>query len=212
VLGEEQLGDLGPSDRAVAFAPRDRLTLLDLALHHAQQRQATEVGRRVEVGDPCLQGCALVVGRCRDVVEEDLDEIVQPLLLRGTGDDAVGLVEVERGPPVTARAVDDRELDLVFLRVEIEEEFVHLVDDLERARVRSVHLVDHEDHRQIAGEGLAQHEPCLRQGPFGSIDEQHDAVDHGERPLDLAAEVGVSGGVDDVQRDVVTVAGVAPHQ
>jgi hypothetical protein len=58
----------------------------------------------------------------------------------------------------------------------------------------------------VVGEGLAQHEPGLGQRALGGVDQQHDAVDHGERPLDLAAEVGVTGGVDDVERDV------APHQ
>jgi hypothetical protein len=44
------------------------------------------------------------------------------------------------------------------------------------------------------------------------VDEQHDAVDHGECPLDLTAEVGVAGRVDDVQGDVVTVARVVPDE
>ena len=63
-----------------------------------------------------------------------------------------------------------------------------------------VDLVDHEDDRQLARERLAQHEPGLRQRPLGGVDEQDDAVDHRQPALDLAAEVGVSGGVDDVDR------------
>ena len=100
----------------------------------------------------------------------------------------------------------------MFLGVEVEEQLVHLVDDGQRAGVGTVDLVDHEDHGQLAGERLAQHEAGLRQRAFGGVDEQHDAVDHGERPLDLATEVGVAGGVDDVQRDVVAGALVVPHE
>ncbi len=96
--------------------------------------------------------------------------------------------------------------------IEIEEELVDLVDDLGRAGVGPVDLVDHEDHRQIAGQRLAQHEPRLRQRTFGGVDQEHDPVDHRERPLDLATEVGVAGRVDDVQRDVLTGARVPPHQ
>ena len=38
----------------------------------------------------------------------------------------------------------------------------------------------------------------MRQRAFGGVDEQHDAVDHFEGALDFAAEIGVAGGVDDV--------------
>ena len=47
---------------------------------------------------------------------------------------------------------------------------------------------------------LAQHEPGLGERALGGVDQQHDAVDHRQSALDLAAEVGVAGGVDDVDR------------
>ena len=43
-----------------------------------------------------------------------------------------------------------------------------------------------------------EHELGLRHRPLGGVDEQEHAVDHAEDALDLAAEVGVAGGVDDV--------------
>ena len=86
--------------------------------------------------------------------------------------------------------------------VEIEEQLVHLVDDLRDARVGAVDLVDHEDHRQLGLERLAQHEARLRQRPLGGVHQQQHAVDHRQPALDLAAEVGVPGGVDDVQLHV----------
>ena len=45
-------------------------------------------------------------------------------------------------------------------------------------------------------------------GPSLGVDEQHDAVDHRQAALDLATEVGVAGGVDDVDRHAVGDAGV----
>ena len=74
-----------------------------------------------------------------------------------------------------------------------------------RARIGPVDLVDDDDRRQPALERLAQHEPRLRQRSFGGVDQQHHAVDHRQRPLDLAAEVGVARRVDDVDQDVVVV-------
>ena len=45
---------------------------------------------------------------------------------------------------------------------------------------------------------LAEHELGLRHDAFLGVDQQHAAVDHAQDPLHLAAEVGVAGGVDDV--------------
>ncbi len=78
-----------------------------------------------------------------------------------------------------------------------------LVDDLVDAGVGAVRLVDQEDHRELRLERLAQHEAGLRQRALARVDEQHDAVDHRQPALDLAAEVGVAGGVDHVDRDAL---------
>ena len=64
-LGHQQLGDLDPLDRAVGAAPGDRLALADLALVDPAQREAAEVGRRVEVGHVRLQRRLVVVRRGR---------------------------------------------------------------------------------------------------------------------------------------------------
>ena len=48
------------------------------------------------------------------------------------------------------------------------------------------------------GERLRQHVAGLGQRPLGRVDQQQDAVDHGQGPLDLAAEVGVARRVDQV--------------
>ena len=99
-------------------------------------------------------------------------------------------------------AVDDREVELVDVGVEVEEQVLDLVDDLGDAGVGTVDLVDHEDHRQLGLERLAQHEAGLGERALGGVDEQQHAVDHRQRPLDLAAEVGVARGVDDVDLHV----------
>ena len=43
-----------------------------------------------------------------------------------------------------------------------------------------------------------QDDPGLRQRAFARVDEEQHSVDHLQPALDLAAEVGVAGGVDDV--------------
>ena len=167
--------------------------LLHVAVAHAAHREPAEVRRRVEVGDHRLERMAfLVLGR-GNVFEDQLAQRLEVAAL-----DA----RFERRPTGARVRVDDRELDLVLARAEVDEELVDLVDDFGDARVGPVDLVDHEDHRQVRLERLAQHEARLRQRAFARVDEQQHAVDHRERALDLAAEVGVAGRVDDVEVDV----------
>ncbi len=197
-LGHVQLGYLDALDRAVVTAPGDGLALPDRALVHTAERDPADVGGGGEVGDVRLQWRALLVLRCRDVVDQQLQQRLEIL---------AGLVQVERRGAGFGVGVDDREVDLALVGLEVDEQLVGLVDDLFDARVGSVDLVDHEDHRQPRLQRLAQHEAGLRQWPFGGVDQQQHAVDHRQPALDLAAEVGVPGGVDDVQRDIAVAHG-----
>ena len=107
--------------------------------------------------------------------------------------------------PLPRVGVEDGKLDLLLGRIQIDEQVVDLVQDLGRSRVRAIDLVhDHQRH-EPALEGLAQHEARLRQRPFRRVHQEDDAVDHRERPLDLAAEVGVARRVDDVDQQVLVV-------
>src|ERR671915_763502 len=103
--------------------------------------------------------------------------------------------------------VDDGELDLRLVGVQVEEQLVDLVDHVADPCVRPVDLVHHEHHRQPRLERLPEHEASLRQRPLGGVDEQHHAVDHRQPALDLAAEVGVAGRVDQVELHVAV-----PHR
>ena len=80
---------------------------------------------------------------------------------------------------------------LVEVGGDVEQQVVAFVDDFVDAGVGPVGLVDHQDHRQVRGQCLAEHEAGLRQRPLGGVDQQQDPVDHGQPTLDLAAEVGV---------------------
>ncbi len=188
-LGDVQLGDFDLLDRPVELAPRDLLALLEVAVPDAAQREAAHVGGRVEVGDQRLERVVVLIGRRGYTVDQHVHE----------GPQVVGeVIGGEARLPVTRDAVQDREVDLVLAGVKVEEQLEDLVDDLLHAGVRPVDLVHDEHDRQIGLERLAQHETRLRQRPLGGVHEEHDAVDHGQPALDLAAEVGVAGGVDDV--------------
>ena len=198
-LGGVELGDPGPLDRAVGAAPGDRPALAQGARTDPAQREAADVRGGVEVGDERLQRHVGVVHRRRDALEEHVHQRVQSQAVVGQPG-AVGRT-LQRRLALTRDAVDDREVELVDVGIEVEEQLLDVVHDLGDAGVGSIDLVDHEDHRQLRLQRLAQHEAGLGERTFGRVDEQQHTVDHRQRPLDLATEVGVSWRVDDVDRD-----------
>jgi hypothetical protein len=161
---------------------------------HAAHREPADIRRGVEVRDERLQRVPVVVRGRRDRREERVEEGREGARESVGTRDRAGAT----GPRV---AVDDRELDLGLVGVEVEEELVDLVDDLGRARVGPVDLVDDEQHGEARLERLAEDEAGLRQRPLARVDEEEDPVDHPQRALDLAAEVRVPGCVDDVDLD-----------
>ena len=154
-----------------------------------------------------LQGRALGVDGRRDGLEDRLEQRLQVLAVR----QAAVLGHGDAGPAGLGRGVDDGEVERVLavaLVEEVQEQLVGLVDDLGDPRVRAVDLVDHEDDRQVGVQRLAQHEAGLRQRALGRVDQEHDAVDHRQAALDLATEVGVARGVDDVDRHRTSLDGL----
>ncbi len=205
--GLQELGDPHVRVRSVVAHPRDRLALLDAAVEDAEQGDATEEGRSVEVRHPRLQRRLVVVGRSGNMLQDGLEERLEVV---GVGElPVVGLVV--RGAAGLARRVDHRHVeDRIEVEIghvvgevgrEAEEQVLALGDHVVDAGIGAVGLVDEQDHGQTRLERLAQHEAGLRQRALRGVDQEHDAVDHREAPLDLAAEVGVTGRVDDVDGD-----------
>ena len=100
--------------------------------------------------------------------------------------------------PELADGVQQGKLELFLGHAQVDEQVVDLVEHLGGTRIRPIDLVDDDDDGQAAGEGLAEHEPGLRQGAFGGIHQEDGAVHHRKGALDLAAEIGVARGVQDV--------------
>ncbi len=200
-LRDQQLADLHPVGAAVRPAQHHALPTAKRPVVHPAQRETAEVGGGVEVGDQRLQGRLRVIGRHRDRLKQHVE---QRLEVGRVGVVAV-LRPVQRGPPRLGVAVDDREVDLGFVRVQVEEELVGRVDDLGDPGVGAVHLVDDQNDRLSGFQRLTQDEPGLRQRTLARVDQQHDTVDHGQTALDLPAEVRVAGGVNDVDRDVAVL-------
>jgi hypothetical protein len=118
--------------------------------------EAPEVGRGVEVGHDGLQrGVGVVVGR-GDAVEDGLEQRLEVGALHAL---------LGGGPAGPGVGVEDREVDLVLVGVEVEEELLDLVDDLVDAGVGPVDLVDHQDTGSRASRALRSTKRVWGSGP-----------------------------------------------
>ena len=106
-------------------------------------------------------------------------------------------------PALLGRAVEDREIELLVGGVERGEQVEHLVHDFGDAGVGLIDLVDGDDRLQADLQRLADDEFGLRHRPFGGVDEHDGAIDHRQNALDLAAEIGMAGRIDDIDAGVL---------
>ncbi len=170
------------------------LVRLDRAGRDAAGDDAAEIGIGFENGSDHPERPFLDLGR-RDMADDQVEQRLHARLFRALR--AIG------HPALLGRAVKDREVELLLAGVERGEQVEHLVDHLGRTCVRPVDLVDDDDRLQADLERLGDHEFGLRQRSLGGIDQHQRAVNHVEDALDLAAEIGMAGGVDDVDAGVL---------
>ena len=109
-----------------------------------------------------------------------------------------GLAQIQRGGAQTGAGIDDGTVQRGFIRAQLDEQIQHLVHHFVAACIRTIHLVDYHDDRQLQCQRLFQHEAGLGHGPFKAVHQQQHAVHHFEHALHFAAEIGMAGGVDDV--------------
>ena len=171
----------------------DGLVDRDLAAVDAADGEATDVLVVLDVVHQDLQRAVLVDLRRAHALHDGLEQGLE--VGRGIG-------QLALGHALLADGVDGGKFRLLVAGFELAEQVEHLVQHVVRARVLAVDLVDHDDDRHAELERFREHEARLRQRAFGRVDQEQHAVGHLQRALDLAAEVGVAGRVDDVDRVV----------
>ena len=108
------------------------------------------------------------------------------------GREVVEVGEPQRSAAGAGDRVDHRELDLVLVGPEVDEQGVDRIEHLRHPGILAIDLVHHHHER------LAEDETGLRKRSLGGVDEEQDSVDQAQPAFHLAAEVGVAGGIDDV--------------
>ena len=177
----------------IALAERYRHAGTQGAPGHAAHGDAAHIRGVLQRGDEHLRG-AFHDLRSGNLFDDGVEQ---------RGDVGGRLAPVTRHPALLGTAVDGLEVELLLRGIEREHQVEHLFVDLVGAAVQLVHLVDDDNGLLAHLKGLLEHEAGLRHGAFEGIDQQQHAVGHVEHALHLAAEVGMAGGVDDVDLDIL---------
>ncbi len=93
---------------------------------------------------------------------------------------------------------DVREVQLLVGGAQFHEQVEDLVQGSVRVATVAVDLVHDNNWLQVQLESFLQDKSCLGHGAVERVDHKQNAVNRGEHPFDLAAEVGVSWRVHDV--------------
>ena len=195
-----QLGDARLLGLLVRVERQQRDDVADVrrAALDAPDAQPAEVRRVVDRRNEHLERTRRIARRRRHLGDDRLEQR-REILQR--------LVHVHRRRAIARRDVDDRRVELRLVGLELDEEVEDLVVHAQRIGAGPIDLVDDDDRRAAERERLAQHEARLRHRPVERVDDEQHAVDHAQDALDLAAEVGVAGRVDDVDLGAVPTDG-----
>ena len=115
---------------------------------------------------------------------------------------AVGL-HVGLGKAAQTTSEQIREIALVVISAQFDEQIQHLVDGGFGINPGPIDLVDKHDRTQSLLEGFLQDETGLWHRTLVGIDDQQTAIDHAEHPLHLPAEISVTRGINNVDARLV---------
>jgi len=102
------------------------------------------------------------------------------------------------GIALFGRGVDHREIQEVIRGLKLDKEVENLINHPGATGRGLVDLVDHHDDAQPRGQRLFQNKIGLGHGAFLGVHQKEAAVRHAQNPFHLAAEIGVSGSIDDI--------------
>ena len=166
---------------------------VDLATFYSSDADPSHIVIIVYGGDEHLHRTFLVTCRAVDIV---LDRLKQRLQI-----DTFHIRAVT-GSACSAGAEKHRAVELFVGGPEIHEKLKDLIDDFCDTSIGAIHLIDHDDEHQAELQRSGENESRLRHGTFCRVHKEENTVCHLQNAFHLAAEIGVSGRVDDVDLDV----------
>ena len=107
------------------------------------------------------------------------------------------------GNPVPADCVQQGKLKLFFGSAQIDEQIIYFIQNRLWPGIRTIDLVDNHDNLKPGRQSLFKDKPGLGQRTFRRIHQQNSSVRHGERPFHFSAEIGMTGGINNVDADAL---------
>ena len=206
-LKVKQLGDAAGHVQVgvVPVANLNSLANLDDTVLHAANAHAAHKVVVVHAGNQHLHRGFGFTLRRGNVLQDGIKQRLQVGAVFGVG-------PIIAGGAVTAGAEHHRAVQLLVGSAQVHQQVEDLVDDFLDAGIGTVDLVDGDNKAQILLQSLLQHETGLGHAALSSVHQQQNAVDHLQHALDLAAEVGVARGIDDIDLDTLVGAGAVLGQ
>ncbi len=94
--------------------------------------------------------------------------------------------------------IDDRKLQLILARIEVDKQIVEFVENFLNAGVGPVNLVDDGDNGQLGLQRLHQNVPRLRKRPLAGVHEEQHTVNDLHCAFYFAAKIAMAWSIDDV--------------
>ena len=187
----EHLQDPAAAPLAVAIHDDDGGVAPDHAALDPADADGAHIARIGERADLHLEGPVPVDAGRGDIGDDGLEEHLHVAAL-------VTVIRAAARIAPQGGGEHHPEVELFLARPQAIEEVEGLVHDPRRARAGPVDLVHDHDGLETAREGLLGHEARLWHGTVHGIDEQQHGIHHRQDPLHLAAEIGMSRGIDDI--------------
>ena len=140
-----ELGDLRAAERSIVLADTHLIPDGYLPIEDSSDGEPPDIFTVIEIGHQHLEGRRVISRGGRDGLEDLLEERPQVGAFVG---------QLVLGDTIPRDGVENRKIDLLVIGVEVDEEVVDLVDDLFRARVLAIDLVDDDHHRQLLLQGF----------------------------------------------------------
>ena len=127
--------------------------------------------------------------RCGNRIQNDLEQRLQIIAFIFHG---------QLGKTGTGRSINHREFQLLVISFQFNEQVQHLINHFGCPLVRTVNLIDDHNRLQMFFQSLPQYIFRLGHGTFIGVNQQQNAVHHGEDPLHFPAKVCMAGSIQNI--------------
>ena len=185
-------------ETVVFVANNHLLTAFQLATVNFANANSANVFVVVDVANQQLQTCVNFAHGCGDFRQNCIQKRLH-----------VGgfFAQAFACPTLLCRCVDGFEIKLFVRCAQFNEKFHYLLLQFFFHKLALVYFVNNNKHLFAKAKRLFQHVPCLWHATFNGINKKQHAVYHGQNAFHFPTEIGVAGGVDNVDFGALVVHG-----